>query len=157
MANIGAIGARNGSISAQNSSLSVQEVRSLLSAIDNSEKPRLLADPHHLARIAAYALHWRRRQRSLFPPAVFRESCWDIMLLCFTSQLEGRPICVKQVGGQLAESHTALLRRIDELEEAGMLQRQRDALDGRRTMLRLTAAGTAAMTHFFELSEGLAD
>lgn len=93
----------------------------------------------------------RLAQRRIFPSAVFRESCWDIMLLCFASQLEGHPLCIKQIRNQLDESNTALLRRIDELEQAGMVRRHRDELDGRRTMVQLTPAAIAAMTRFFEL------
>jgi DNA-binding MarR family transcriptional regulator len=73
------------------------------------------------------------------------------MLLCFTGQLANRPICVKQLRNDLDESSTSLLRRIQELEDAGMVQRQRDDVDGRRTVVRLTDAAIAAMSRFFQL------
>ena len=91
----------------------------------------------------------RRVQRGIFPTAVFRESCWDIMLMCFVSELRRQRLCIKEIHNQLAESHTALLRRIDELEEADMLRRHRDEGDGRRTTVHLTPAGASAMTRFF--------
>lgn len=78
------------------------------------------------------------------------------MLLCFASQLEGHPLCIKQIRNHLDESHTALLRRVDELEQAGMVRRDRDESDGRRTMVQLTPAGVAAMTRFFELHAEIA-
>ena len=99
---------------------------------------------------ARSAMAIRQAQRRIFPAAVFRESCWDIMLLCFASQLEGYPLCIKQIRNHLDESNTALLRRIDELEQAGMVRRHRDELDGRRTTVQLTPAGIAGMTRFFE-------
>lgn len=73
------------------------------------------------------------------------------MLLCFTSELEKRSMCVKQIRNELDESNTSLLRRIQELEDAGMIQRQRDDMDGRRTTVRLTPEGENAMARFFTL------
>lgn len=70
-------------------------------------------------------------------------------MLCFVGELEMRQLCIKQIRNHLDESSTALLRRVDELERADMLQRQRDTIDGRRTMVRLTPAGLRAMTRFF--------
>lgn len=97
------------------------------------------------------ALRWRRAQRSIFPDAVLRESCWDIMLLCLTGELAGRCMCVKQIRCELKESQTSVLRRIGTLEQAGMVLRQRDALDGRRTIVRLTRDATIALSRFFDM------
>ncbi|KQX20784.1 MULTISPECIES: winged helix DNA-binding protein [unclassified Sphingomonas] len=92
----------------------------------------------------------------MFPDAVFRDSCWDIMLLCFSGQLADRRICVKQLHNELDQSNTSLLRRIQELEDAGMIRRERDDLDGRRTVVRLTDSAVAAMSRFFQLiGEGI--
>jgi len=71
--------------------------------------------------------------------------------MCFTSDLEQRSLCVKQIRSELDESNTSLLRRIQELEDAGMVQRQRDDVDGRRTIVRLTSEGKAAMARFFTM------
>ena len=102
------------------------------------------------------AMARRIAKRSIFPPAVFRESCWDIMLICFVGEIENRHPCIKQIRNQLDESNTALLRRIDELEGTGLLKRHRDQVDGRRTTIRLTRDGIAAMTRFFAQIDGLA-
>lgn len=104
-----------------------------------------------LRNVAAKALRWRSAQRRAFPEAALHATCWDIMLLCFASQLEGRKMCVKQVRSQLVESSTSVLRRIDELQQCGMVQRQRDEQDGRRTMLRLSREGSVAMSRFLGL------
>ncbi|MES2496775.1 MAG: transcriptional regulator [Pseudomonadota bacterium] len=110
-----------------------------------------VAATERLHLLSAGTLRWRRVQRSIFPDAVFRESCWDIMLMCFTSDLEQGSLCVKQIRSELDESNTSLLRRIQELEDAGMVQRQRDDVDGRRTIVRLTNDGKAAMARFFTM------
>ena len=125
----------------------LQMLFSTISSIDVSGAAR--PDPAHLHERVASALRRRRDQRSIFPAAVINETCWDIVLLCFLGQLEGRQLCVKQIRNQLDGSNTALLRRIDELEQAGVVERHRDEGDGRRTMVRLTRQGVAAMARFF--------
>jgi DNA repair protein RadC len=123
-------------------------MQTLISAIVTASAVPPTANGEALLAQTRLAMRSRKAQRSIFPPAVFRESCWDIMLLCFAGQLEGRELCVKQLRNNLDESSTGLLRRIDELEEAGMLERHRDELDGRRTMVRLSPDAIAAMTRF---------
>lgn len=133
-------------------SVSDDELRALLSAVNAPQGCRSLSgEVQQLRYLSDRILRWRRIQRDIFPEAVFRESCWDIMLLCFTGQLADRRIYVKQLRNELDESGTALLRRIQELEDAGMIRRQRDEMDGRRTVVRLTDTAIAAMSRFFRL------
>jgi DNA-binding MarR family transcriptional regulator len=128
------------------------ELRSLLSAINAPQGS--ISMPGSVAELRNQSdrvLRWRRIQRSLFPEAVFRESCWDILLLCLSGQLAGRQMCVKQIRNELDESSTSLLRRLQELEDAGMLRRERDDVDGRRTIVRLTDEAATAMSRYFKM------
>lgn len=109
-----------------------------------------LHDLRSLQEIAGTALHLRRLRRTYFPSAALREACWDILLMCLIGQLDQRPLCIKQLRNQLDESHTALLRRVDELESANLLHRRRDEVDARRTTLHLTPETMTAMEHFFD-------
>jgi len=128
------------------------DLRILLSAMNAPRNAdNLPGSVEELRRLSERVLQWRRFQRSIFPEAVFRESCWDIMLLCFTGQLAGRQMCVKQIRIELDESNTSLLRRLQELEDAGMIRRERDDVDARRTIVRLTDKATAAMSRYFKL------
>ena len=123
----------------------------LLSAAQNSllqERPGGGIDSLH--QMSRQAIRWRRARRDMFPEAALRDTSWDIMLLCLTGEIAGRPMCVKQIRTELEESQTSVLRRIDELEKAGMLCRLRDAMDGRRTLVRLSREGALAMVRFFE-------
>lgn len=101
----------------------------------------------------------RQGQRSLFPPPLFRESSWDILLNCFVAQLEKRHLCVKQLHAELDESNTALLRRLADLERLALLERSRDGLDGRRTLVHLTPRATELIGQFLDryATDGPAD
>lgn len=109
------------------------------------------AVPDRLRAASRRAAQWRRAQRQIFPKAALNESCWDILLLCFVGQVGGRSICVKQIRNELDESNTSVLRRLQELEQAGLITRRRDELDGRRTIVALSMAGANAMLRYFEL------
>jgi hypothetical protein len=93
------------------------------------------------------------RLRDDFPPPLFGDSNLAIMLACFSALIEGQCACVKQIKSILDESDTAALRRIDALEAAGLIGRQRDPRDGRRTFLLLTGRGASAMANFFAAIE----
>lgn len=72
-----------------------------------------------------------------------------MLLLCFSAAAEERGLCVKQLRSFIGESGTSVLRRIEELEAAGLLIRARDAIDARRTLVRLTEDGLDRMKRFF--------
>ena len=99
---------------------------------------------------AQLAKRERRGIRELFPAAISRDPSWDILLDCFIAQLERRPLCVKQIHGDLKESNTALLRRLDDLEAAGLIARRRDDLDGRRTIVEISSKAMRAMAEFLD-------
>lgn len=132
------------------SSIADNSLVALIAALRPADPEGRQQDDMRLRTMSDRALQWRRAQRSIFPEAVLRESCWDIMLLCLTSELAGRCMCVKQIRCELEESQTSVLRRIGTLEQAGMVLRQRDELDGRRTIVRLTRHATIALSRFFD-------
>jgi DNA-binding MarR family transcriptional regulator/predicted GNAT family N-acyltransferase len=55
------------------------------------------------------------------------------------------PTTVTEVGHAIGQTHSAVSQLADRLVEAGMVQRLRDPSDGRRSVLRLTDAGDAAL------------
>lgn len=72
-----------------------------------------------------------------------------MLLLCFSAAAEERGLYVKQLRSFIGESGTSVLRRIEELEAAGLLLRARDAIDARRTLVHLTEDGLNRMKRFF--------
>jgi DNA-binding MarR family transcriptional regulator len=93
-----------------------------------------------------------------FPKNVFRDSAWDIMLELFIVAEEQRTMCVKEAVAVSGETPTSSLRRIEGLEEAGLVIRSYDPIDHRRVLVTLSAKGRTAMIsflkHLFDASGG---
>lgn len=124
-------------------------LKTLLAAIGNNQShDDAGGSPDRLRRLSARALEYRRIRRGMFAEAALRESCWDILLLCFEAEVIGKSICVKQIRSELEESSTSVLRRLQELEDADLVLRQRDEIDGRRTIVRLTREASATLSRF---------
>lgn len=98
--------------------------------------------PLELARML-YAL--RGARRAFIPPEILGEPAWDILLDLYISEAEGRSLSVTALGiGSRSPSATGL-RYVASLETHGLVVRERDIHDGRRSFVRLSAAGRQAM------------
>lgn len=110
------------------------------------------AGPQHDARIAlARELYAARRRRSrLFPADLFGEPTWDILLDLYVAGRESRrvPTTSACIGAHVPP--TTALRWLRILESRGFVERESDGKDGRRTFVRLTARGNAAMDDFLD-------
>ena len=96
----------------------------------------------------AYAL--RRKRAAVFGKAeLFGEPAWDILLDLFIAQGEGKSVSVSSACIGSAAPATTGLRWLGILADEGLIVREADPADNRRVLVRLTAAGTAAMERFF--------
>ena len=104
----------------------------------------------------AQALYAGRRIRDgLFSAELFGEPSWDILLDLFIASRRDRRLSVSTVCiGAQVPSATAL-RYIRTLEDHGLIQREKDRRDSRRTFLRLTSLGMDHMTSFFKMTDAL--
>jgi predicted transcriptional regulator len=105
------------------------------------------ADVAGRARI--YYAERRRREKHL-PGKLFGEPAWDILLDLFICAGEGKPVFVSSACLAANVPQTTALRRIQILEEHGLVEREGDSGDNRRTIVRLTPEGHAAMASFFD-------
>jgi DNA-binding MarR family transcriptional regulator len=99
-----------------------------------------------LVQLARQAQRMRAIVIRLFPRDVFRDSAWDMLLELFIAGQQNRVICTKELIFVSRETHASALRRIDRLEEAGMLLRHQDTSDHRRVIVSLTHKGEEAMS-----------
>ncbi len=98
----------------------------------------------HLA--TARQIYAERRRRHKFLPAdLFGEPTWDIVLDLYIAAREGRrvPTTSSCIGAHVPP--TTALRWLRILEQRGLVEREDDGRDGRRTFVCLTGAGLAAM------------
>lgn len=99
---------------------------------------------HHT--VAAREIYAARRRRHKFLPAdLFGEPTWDILLDLYVAARENRrvPTTSACIGAHVPP--TTALRWLRILEARGMVEREDDGKDGRRTFVRLTLVGLAAM------------
>jgi DNA-binding transcriptional ArsR family regulator len=108
----------------------------------------------HKAELAlarqTYAL--RRRRHRFLAADLFGEPTWDILLDLFIAAHEGRrvPTTSACIGAHVPP--TTALRWLRILEARGLVEREEDGRDGRRTFVRLSKRGLLAMGGFMQAS-----
>ncbi|WP_448662511.1 MarR family transcriptional regulator [Sphingomonas sp. CJ20] len=93
----------------------------------------------HLVEMAK-ALYQARRQRGRYFGEVataFTEPAWDLMLDLYIARSEGRRVSVSSAAIAADVPPTTALRWIAHLEQEGILRRESDPADRRRTWLSL--------------------
>ncbi|WP_298171919.1 winged helix DNA-binding protein [Novosphingobium sp.] len=97
-----------------------------------------------------YAIR-RRRDRHL-PGDLFGEPTWDILLDLYVATREGRPVPTTSACIGANVPPTTALRWLRILEARGLVEREDDGRDGRRTFVRLSARGLAAMDNWLQVA-----
>ncbi|MFN7398590.1 MAG: winged helix DNA-binding protein [Sandaracinobacter sp.] len=102
------------------------------------------------ARIRAHIKARRLRER-FFDPALFADPVWDILLDLAASKLEERPVSVSSLCIAASVPTTTALRSIKAMVERGLLKRNSDPADARRTFIGMTAQTDSAMAGCLEV------
>lgn len=97
-----------------------------------------------------YAIR-RRRDRHL-PGDLFGEPTWDILLDLYVATRENRPVPTTSACIGADVPPTTALRWLRILEARGLVEREEDGRDGRRTFVRLSAQGLAAMDDWLHVA-----
>ena len=94
----------------------------------------------------------RRRRDRTFPTDIFGEPSWDILLDLFVARGEGRrvPTTSACIGAHVPP--TTALRWLRLLEGQGLIEREEDERDGRRTFVRLSTKGMDLVGNFLDTS-----
>lgn len=91
----------------------------------------------------------RRRRIKFLPEQIFGEPSWDLLLDLFIAAREGKEVCTSSACLAAHVPQTTALRRLQLLEEQGLIERAGDPGDHRRTIIRLSVEGSLAMTRYF--------
>ncbi|MCY1672510.1 winged helix DNA-binding protein [Novosphingobium sp. SL115] len=113
--------------------------------VDAAGEPGLAATLARHTALAREVYAERRRRHKFLPADLFGEPTWDILLDLYIAAREDRrvPTTSACIGAHVPP--TTALRWLRILEARDLVEREDDGRDGRRTFVRLTAQGLAAM------------
>jgi len=89
-------------------------------------------------------------REAIFKADLFSDPAWEMLLDLAVAEASGRWVSVTSLCLASGVSTTTALRRIDDLQEAGFVERFPDEADRRRIIVRLTEAGRTRMKTFVE-------
>lgn len=92
----------------------------------------------------------RRLRSQYFPSDLFSDPCWEMLLDLYDAVLDGAEVTVTSLGAASGVPATTALRRMDTLQGHGLITRAEDTHDKRRSIIKLTDQGLAAVERFFE-------
>lgn len=106
--------------------------------------PAHIARPNYLRALVSA----RADRDAIFQSGLFNDPAWEMMLDLAVAEASQRTISVTSLCIGSGAPTTTALRRIDDLEGAGLLERVPDARDRRRILVRLTDLGRERMEAF---------
>ena len=111
--------------------------------------PTAEAQPRLVDQLAL-SIQVRRMRRTHFGTAQMFGPTWDMMLDLMLANANGRTLSASDLATGAGVPLSSGLRMIAAIEAAGFAKRSIDERDRRRTIVRLTEAGTEKMASYFE-------
>jgi DNA-binding MarR family transcriptional regulator len=114
---------------------------------------RATAEPSQAVHQSRFvrAMQTARRQRdAFFNGALFADPAWDILLEVYARHLEGQRITVSNLCSAAHVPSTTALRWIARMEDEGLLVREQDPSDARRSWLELSSAAVEQMRRYVQ-------
>ncbi len=106
--------------------------------------------------LAKNAYRARRLRETIFNELdLFGEPAWDMLLDLMVAHEAGARISVSSACVGACAPPTTGLRWLSILEGRGLVEREDDLLDGRRTYIRLTRKGLSKMEQYLRASRGI--
>ncbi|MCK0207890.1 response regulator [Starkeya koreensis] len=130
-----------------------QAVHRALSLVEDSQRPANGADkagdrPKDRSNYLKTLVAARADREAIFQSDLFSDPAWEMLLDLAVAEASGRPISVTSLCIASGAPTTTALRRIEELREAGFIERRPDPDDRRRIIVELTDLGRRRMDNF---------
>jgi DNA-binding MarR family transcriptional regulator len=116
------------------------------SSIDDLEKRTRAA----ISQFRETEIILRRARDRHFPQGYFADVAWDILLDLDRAARDGQQFATTDLGVEAGVPLTTTLRYLQRLEADGFIMRAPDPADRRRSFVRLTEVGQAAMNSVFD-------
>lgn len=117
-----------------------------LAANGGDDPPGHIARPNYLKALVAA----RADRDAIFQAGLFSDPAWEMMLDLAMAEASSRAISVTSLCIASGAPTTTALRRIDDLEQAGLVKRVPDDRDRRRILVELTGQGRGRMEAFVQ-------
>lgn len=115
-----------------------------------SEEHGILSCQDTAALSRRYLAH-RRLRASLFGSGLFADPAWDMMLDLYAQEVSNRRVSVSSICLAAAVPSSTAMGWLNRLEEKGLIYREEDAHDARRTFVRLSAAAFDKVDHWLRV------
>ncbi len=132
-------------VSAEEVAKSIQHALTMIEDGAGPAKPPASPPDYLKALVAA-----RADREAIFEAGLFSDPAWEMLLDLAFAEATGRSISVTSLCLASGASTTTALRRIDDLQEAGLLERQPDPADRRRILVTMTSRGREKMELFVQ-------
>ena len=111
------------------------------------------AEARARARAWAERLYAERRRRdALFPPDLFGEPAWDLLLAMFTARERGQAMILCRAYKAAGVSDTTGRRLLDRMEGEGLISRRRAPRSRKMRIVELTDRSVALLVDFLARS-----
>ncbi|OYY68632.1 winged helix DNA-binding protein [Sphingomonas sp. 28-63-12] len=136
-------------------SIELRNIQGTLAEIDELEAVLAYARSRVLSfekpqDLAAEVYQARRVRDACFgdDAALFGEPAWDILLDLYSAGAAGREMSISTACSAANVPSTTALRHLGNLEERGLIERQADPEDRRRSIVKLSSKASAIMTEW---------
>lgn len=102
----------------------------------------------HAAARAERLYAERRRRDTLFPPDLFGEPAWDLLLALFIARDKGKSVILCAAYRKAGVSDTTGRRVLDRLEREGLINRRRAPRSRKTRLVELTQEGVERLTEY---------
>jgi len=114
----------------------IRQAMARIAAISDALHPSLTGST--LGAVAERLYCERRRRDEHFPPGLFGEPAWDLLLALFVAREDGREMNLRQASEAAGVTPAAGRTLVAKLERVGLVVRQRSQCDRRRHSVFLT-------------------